>query len=476
MAWVDLESTVSAGSAFAVFDATSEDYLEPFLALLPRGRAWPREGLLLDLCHGLSMEFSRVRRAGLGLLDEIDPATCRQHLPDYERVLGLPECADLPEELEDRRDAVGAKLRGALGHDQSVSWWESLADDLGLEIWGYESGPGPFTVISSVVDKVAGEEWLSVFTFTLEQADDEVKKLFECQVDHSMSLEVLVVIHWRWSLISSGVAVDLLAVETGKGWIVVAGVLGTELYSSDRGATWTAGAALGDDVFALGYNDGQWLAGGVDGGVWETSDPESGPWLEAESLGYEIYAIDGVRSEIGYFHLGDEGGDAKIWTSTDNGGGLVGDARPVAHDSYGATHDADAWVQVGSGGTIFRSVDLGVTWGTVASGVVVALRACDAFTGTMVAVGDSGTIVRSANSGAGWSSVVSGTAVHLYGVAAYGGGRWVAVGVGTILESVDDGVTWTPAETQPTAEALRAVVIHEGRAVIVGDNGTIVME
>jgi uncharacterized protein YmfQ (DUF2313 family)/photosystem II stability/assembly factor-like uncharacterized protein len=479
MAFVDAQVLpVEASEGEATFDATNDNYLEPLLASLPRGKSWPREGLLRSLCHGLAMEFSRVVRAGETLLDEIDPATTRLHLPDYERVLDLPDCAELPEDIEGRRAAVGDKLRGALGHTQALGWWEGLAENLGLELWGYEAGPGPFTVLSSVVDKVAGEEWEHVFTLTLEQGDDEDMKVFECQVHASMSLEVLVVVHWRWNLANSGTVSDLLAVEVGKGYIVAAGAVGAVRYSADHGKTWQAGAALVDDVFGLGYNDGHWIAGSIDGGIRHTLDPEVGPWIERDNLGHEIYAVDAVRAEIGAFQFSDEGADAKLkqWHTLTNGESFVGATRPLLVDMFGATHDDVAWVQVGAGGTVFRSVNLGATWSTAPSGVATALRAVDAYQGTVIAVGDGGVIRRSENSGATWAAATSGTNANLYGVASYGGGRWIAVGVGLILESDDDGETWAPAETQPTAETLRAVVIYEGRAVIVGDNGTIVTE
>lgn len=475
MAWVDLTSTVTAATASATWDATSDAYLEPALALLPRGRAWARTGLMRELMRALMMEFSRVDRRARDLVNEVDPATTWEHLEDYERVLGLPECTGLPETLAERRDAVSEKLRAAAGHDQAIGWWEGLADNLGLDLWKTETGPGAFTVISEVTDKIGGDEWEWVVTLTLEHLTDEAEKVFECQVEHSAALETLFVVHWRWNLAESGTAQDLFAVESGKGYLVAVGTSGVCVLSKDHGASWSTGAPLADDGLAVAYGNGKWLAGGVAGEVYQTAEPEV-PWSTVETLGYEIYAIDAVRILPGTFHYGDEGSDPKIWNTPDHGTSTNGGGRPAAHDGYGAAHDADAWVQVGSGGTVYRSVDDGVSWGTVASGVVVALRAVELFTGTAVAVGDSGTIIRSETSGASWSTVTSGTSEHLYGVASYGGGRWVVVGAAIILLSDDDGETWAPAETQPTVAALRAVTIHEGRAIAVGDGGVIVRE
>lgn len=481
MALVNVSSTVTASDGWATWDVASERLRGPALALLPRGLAWARDGLLATVVEALSIEFARLVQRGEDLVDELDATTTRELLPDWLRVLGLPECDSLPETEQEQRDMVVAKLRAAMGHTQQLEFFEQLVAYYGAEIWGHELGPGPFTTLSSATDSVAGDEWQWVLTFLLNHESAEIEALVACYLEHNLAIEVLGIVHWRWNLQTSGTAADLWGIETGKGYLCAVGAGGACRVSLDDGETWATGASgLTDDTYGVAYNDGTWMCAGVDGEIYRTYDVEAGAWSSVRSHGYEIYAFDADRSSVGDFHIGDEGADPKQWSTPDDGVTWNSDTRPSADDMLGASHDAAAWVQVGVGGAAFRSTDLGGSWGAVTTGTTKTLRAVGLYTGTGLAVGDDGTILRSDDSGATWGAATSGTSEHLYGVDGYGGGRWVVVGAsGTILESDDDGVTWAAADVGPdplTTEHLRAVVVHEGRAIIVGDNGTIVTE
>ena len=93
--------------------ASSENYQQQFLDLLPPGPAWNREldGVLAKMFHGLAEVLARVHNRALELIIEVDPRTTNQLLAAYERVAGLPEsCVETPTTLEGRRTALTEKL------------------------------------------------------------------------------------------------------------------------------------------------------------------------------------------------------------------------------------------------------------------------------------------------------------------------------------------------------------------------------
>lgn len=99
----------------------STDYTGDLIEEFPPGKAWPRQigSWLWKLCTGLAAEFARVDdRVSIDLLDvEADPRTAAETLPDWERVLGLPdpEVDPPPTTLAERRAIAHARwiARGA---------------------------------------------------------------------------------------------------------------------------------------------------------------------------------------------------------------------------------------------------------------------------------------------------------------------------------------------------------------------------
>jgi uncharacterized protein YmfQ (DUF2313 family) len=68
---------------------------------------------MFSLLRALSYSFARVVARGRDLIEEMDPRTTTELLPDWERVLGLPgDCPSPPTTLAGRRGAVWAKLLG----------------------------------------------------------------------------------------------------------------------------------------------------------------------------------------------------------------------------------------------------------------------------------------------------------------------------------------------------------------------------
>jgi len=110
-------------------------YREQLGALLPPGRAWPRSpaSTLGRLLAGYADEFARVDARSSDLLDEADPRSTLELLPDWERVAGLPDtCSGSPDTIHERQIALANKIASLGG--QSISYFVALADRLGFAI------------------------------------------------------------------------------------------------------------------------------------------------------------------------------------------------------------------------------------------------------------------------------------------------------------------------------------------------------
>lgn len=88
------------------------DYLASMRADLPTGPAWPRdrdgalEALLTAVAEELSLTEGRAER----LQEEADPRAALEMLPDWERVLGLPDpCLGPAPDLGQRRESAHDK-------------------------------------------------------------------------------------------------------------------------------------------------------------------------------------------------------------------------------------------------------------------------------------------------------------------------------------------------------------------------------
>lgn len=115
---------------------TAEQYRDQLKALLPPGRALPREpGTSLEtLLHGMAEELARLDARGMELLVDVNPMTTNELLPEWEAVAGLPDncSATLEETTQGRRNALVAKLSSTGG--QSPAYFIEVAAALGYEV------------------------------------------------------------------------------------------------------------------------------------------------------------------------------------------------------------------------------------------------------------------------------------------------------------------------------------------------------
>ena len=138
---------------------TSPAYLQLLQALLPQGIIWPRDpaSTLARLLQALAEDLARLDQRSDDLMDEADPRTCFELLPDWERVCGLPDvCSELGENLERRRAAVTARLTAAAG--QSPAYFIDLAQAHGYQVGIQEFHP--FRAgISRAGDRAQDSDW-----------------------------------------------------------------------------------------------------------------------------------------------------------------------------------------------------------------------------------------------------------------------------------------------------------------------------
>jgi hypothetical protein len=92
--------------------ATSGAYARQLKALLPQGVAWNLEpdSMVSRVMLALAEELARIDGRAAALIQEIDPRTTLELLPDWERMLALPDiCAPAAQTLQERRAACAKK-------------------------------------------------------------------------------------------------------------------------------------------------------------------------------------------------------------------------------------------------------------------------------------------------------------------------------------------------------------------------------
>jgi uncharacterized protein YmfQ (DUF2313 family) len=107
-------------------------YAAELAALLPQGFAWTREpdSNLMRLLAAMADGLAEAEGLLWDVTDEADPRTATRMLPDWERLLGLPDdCLSRPgSTLQERRLAAATKLTATGG--QSRAYFIGLARTL----------------------------------------------------------------------------------------------------------------------------------------------------------------------------------------------------------------------------------------------------------------------------------------------------------------------------------------------------------
>ncbi len=285
---------------------------------------------------------------------------------------------------------------------------------------------------------------------------------------------------------SAGVAVGQ---ATGK----------TAFYTTDGGATWTAGAGLSGTINSVQMVDastGYAVSGGNGGNgdigaIFKTTDggaswtTNCGNCTVSGITGTDIRSVFFVDSLHG-FAAGAYSNDTKgrLLETTDGGStwscssdsSLLGplSAVTVIGGANGAAHKV---VAVGSGGVILAAAN--VQWSDSADTVATALAAGSVPSGTAAslatvafpgggstgfAAGSGGAVTKTTDSGSTWTLAAgSAGAASVYGSSFINASTgWMVGSSGTVVKTTDGGITWasdnsTGSGTIPSDITLRSV-------------------
>lgn len=148
---------------------SADAYKAQLAALLPRGRAWPREdgSILMQLMQAEADELARVDGRISDLLEEVDPRSALELLEDWERVAGLPDgCIPAPDSIAERRAALLSRVTGQGG--QSRAYFIELAARIGYAITIDEFRP--FAAGSLAGEDLNGDAWAHTWRVNVQPA------------------------------------------------------------------------------------------------------------------------------------------------------------------------------------------------------------------------------------------------------------------------------------------------------------------
>jgi uncharacterized protein YmfQ (DUF2313 family) len=113
---------------------TAVEYYQALQALLPPGKAFPRDqqGDMQATLMAFADELARVDARLDNLIDEADPRTTLEMSSEWEAILDLSEFASMLNTIQDLRLALTSKLTEVGG--QSRSYFIGLAASLGYTI------------------------------------------------------------------------------------------------------------------------------------------------------------------------------------------------------------------------------------------------------------------------------------------------------------------------------------------------------
>lgn len=152
----------AAPSTAQIAPRSAEAYKAQLAALLPQGRAWPRDDGtdLMKLMHAKAEELARIDGRVSDLLEEVDPRTTLELLDEWERIAGLPDaCIAAPDSIAERRAAIQSRITAIGG--QTTEYFVALAATLGFAVTITEFRP--FRIGTRVNERLYGEDWAHVW-------------------------------------------------------------------------------------------------------------------------------------------------------------------------------------------------------------------------------------------------------------------------------------------------------------------------
>jgi uncharacterized protein YmfQ (DUF2313 family) len=476
---------LSTSHVKGTYDESNDSYLLVLKALLPLGPAWIFEAgsEMLNLLEGMSYSFLRVANRAKDLLEEFDPRTTFELLPDWERVLGLPGTNPTPPTtLAARRAAVHSKLLG--NGDPTPEFFEDIAVAQGYTAAHVNQNYlGPFVPGSVAGDPVASG-WQFVWEMVTSRGDDDV--LLQWMLESLTPEHTKLMMFWlinlaQQSFDSSTVAFRGIKYNGADLWCAVGSV--GSIQTSPNGEDWTKQTAAGaytGNFFDVSYDtvNSLWCAVGTGGEIQTSVDGET--WIQQTAAGAfagVFYGIEhdqsGLWTAVGASGEIQTSVDGAMWIQRTAMGGYTATWYGVAYNA-----NAGRWVAAGTDtgspfeGKLNVSTD-GETWVDQAP-----IGTPDGFrevrydgSGQLIVVGSDTAVQTSAN-GLDWRA----RAVHadilpsndLVAVT-YAGNRWVIIGQsGECLE------TWLGADMKRHVLGFTspyAIGYGDGKVILVGASG-----
>lgn len=240
------------------------------------------------------------------------------------------------------------------------------------------------------------------------------------------------------------------------------------------GQDWTV-VPLGttDDILMVENtsNSEKWIVG--QNGYAAQSSAGRTAWTQFD-VGTSADLLSVKQPSLGQVWVGAGAGSLRVKSGGD---WLVRDIPEDTEDFSLFTRSSGAMWAVGTGGSIYRSTDVGQTW-SLSWSAGVALHDGNGFiNGPAYAVGDGGTILKTTDAGANWAALPSGTGANLYGFLEGGQATGLlAVGeAGTIIHSLDSGATWSDlaSGTSATLFDVSSSKQNSSWLIAVGEGGTV---
>lgn len=260
---------------------------------------------------------------------------------------------------------------------------------------------------------------------------------------------------WRQAAVP--VSTTLTAVHFPRpdhGWVV--GHAGTVLHSADGGESWAL-QLDGNQVNAkyLEYTLAQ--VEQLEQALLEAVDEAAG-----EAVGE---ALEGALEEATF--AAEDAADAVI----------TGPADPFLDVLFVS---ADAGFAVGAYGMLYRTADGGANWDIAIAGIDNAYRyhyydIASAADGRLYLSGEAGLLYYSGDNGATWTRVEGVYDGTLFGVLARANDV-LAFGLrGHVFRSLDDGRNWVELESPGRSSFYGGTLLADGKALLVGAGGTIII-
>lgn len=194
----DDEEEINAFS-FVFGDEPEEKYARVAIQLLPPGVIWntDRDATIKKVALAITDEFARIDARAQNLVEELDPRTAAETLPEWEQAVSLPDdqVPEIPATLPQRRVAVVQKLVGRTG--QNYAFYARLCGACGYPLVSITKHAVDMTRSGTARsgDRLSGTAWAYAITITVSAATSGAltHAQFEAVIRHATHSHITVV-------------------------------------------------------------------------------------------------------------------------------------------------------------------------------------------------------------------------------------------------------------------------------------------